>query len=391
MDAWKLPSKGGAMSRITAKDLGDLRESRTGAGRVLSVYLDVDQSKVANLNRRFEGAFESRIQLIGRRFEEEYEQSDFLRCASDVCKLLSTYEPHGRSLVVFAWSTGPVWYREVNVDVGTEVHWGASPYLHPLVEALDEFEPYIVVVADRAHSRIFTVRLGAIEKQAEVHAMGTVRHLKASGTDHLYSQSHIQRKADGNILSHFKRVVEVVDHSGTVHPAARLVLAGNAEAVSELFRLLPKPLRCRVAGSAVMPANAGEAEILEGTLALARRAERLQEVEKVERLLTSAAKGDRASVTLPSTLQAFNEDRVRELVYAEGFSAAGAVCETCHVLYPSEEMNCEVCGMPVKPADDLIENAISAAMASGASVEQVRGPAAEKLRAAGGIGAFLRF
>ena len=110
------------MSRITAKDLGELRGSRIGAGKVLSVYLDVDQSKAANLNRRFECAFESRIQLIERKFEEEYEESDFMRCVDDVRKLLLTCEPHGRSLVIFAWSTGPIWFREVNVDVGTEVH-----------------------------------------------------------------------------------------------------------------------------------------------------------------------------------------------------------------------------------------------------------------------------
>ncbi len=379
------------MSGITAKDLGDLREARASAGRVLSIYLDVDQSKAANLSRGFESAFESRIQLIARGFEEEYEQADFLHCVEDVRKLLSSYEPHTHSLVVFASSTGPIWFREVNVEVGTEVHWGAAPYLHPLVEVLDEFETYIVVVADRAHSRVFTVRLGTIEKQAEIHALGTVRHLKTSGTDHLYSQSHIQRKADGNVLSHFKRVVEVLDHVANLNPVSRLVLAGNAEATSELFRLLPKSFRGRVAGSAMISGNAAEREILGATLALASRAERLQEMEKVERLMTSAAKGDKAVVTFPETLNAFNEDRVRELVYAEGFSAAGGICKGCQVMFPSDDVNCEICGMPVKPADDLIENAIGVALADGAVVEQLRGPAAVKLRAVGGIGAFLRF
>src|SRR5262249_3532836 len=124
---------------------------------------------------------------------------------------------------------------------------------------------------------------------------------------------------------------------------------------------------------------------------LARRAERIEELEKVDRLLTSSAKSDKAVVTIPRTPQAFNEDRVRELVYAEGFSAVGGVCDTCHVMFPSDDMNCEICGMPVKSADDLIENSIAAALAVGAAVEQVRGPAAEKLRTAGGIGAFLRF
>jgi peptide chain release factor subunit 1 len=378
------------MSKITAKDVGELRET-SSAGRVLSVYLDVDQSKGANLNRRFLRAFESQVQLIGRTFEEEYEQSDFARCVEDVWNLLLTYEPRGRSLVIFARSAGPLWFREVNVDVGTHVHWGNSPYLHTLVETLDEFEPYIVALTDRAHARIFTVRLGAIEKQDEIYARGTVRHLKASGTDHLYSQSHIQRKADENILAHMKRVVAGLEMVEKTTPTARLFLAGNAEPVSELFRLLPKRLRGRVAGSAVMPGDAPEAQILETTLALARRAERVDELEKVERLLTSSAKGDKAVVTFPHTLKAANENRIRELVYAEGFSAAGGICEACQVMFPTDEMNCEMCGMPVKSGDDLIENTVAAALAAGAAVEQVRGPAAVKLQNAGGIGAFLRF
>ncbi len=54
-------------------------------------------------------------------------------------------------------------------------------------------------------------------------------------------------------------------------------------------------------------------------------------------------------------------------------------------------MNCDFCGLPVKPADDLVETAIGMALAEGAVIEQVRGEAAAKLKAAGGIGAFLRY
>ena len=61
------------------------------------------------------------------------------------------------------------------------------------------------------------------------------------------------------------------------------------------------------------------------------------------------------------------------------------------VMFASDDVNCEICGMPVKSADDLVENSIAAALTAGAAIEQVRGPAAEKLRNAGGIGAFLRF
>ena len=379
------------MGRITIKDLGDLPESRAGAGRVLSVYLDVDQAKAANLNRGFEGAFESRIKTVARGFEEEYEQRDFDRCADDVRKLLSNYEPHARSIVIFARSAGPVWFREVNVNLNTEVHWGNKPYIHPLVEALDEFETYMVVVTDRSHSRLFTVRLGTIEKQGEIYALGPVRHLKTAGTDHLYSQSHIQRKADENSLSHLKRVVEIVDHVASLNPFSRLVLAGNAEATSELFRLLPKAVRLRVATFAAISANAPGKEVFERTMASVTRAERDQEVTKAGRLITSAAKGEKAVVGIPDTMNAFKQKRVRELVYAEGLSAVCGICDACHVMFPSDDVICDICGMPVKSADDLIEMAISFALADGASVEQLRGPAAGSLRTVGGIGAFLRF
>jgi hypothetical protein len=379
------------MSKITSKDLGGLQESSAGEGRVLSVYLDVDQSRAANLNRGFERAFESKIKTISRRFEEEYEESDFARCVQDIQKLLSGYEPRARGLVAFVRSAGPIWFREVNVGLDTEVHWGPSPYLHPFVEVLDEFEPYVVVVADRAHSRVFTVRLGLIEKKAEIQAFGLVRHLRSSGTDHLYSQSHLQRKADEHVLSQFKRVIEVLDHVMSTNPGSRIALAGNADSTSGLFRLMPRSMRRRVAGSAVISAAAPEKEILERTLALAGRAERIQEREKVERLITSAAKDGKAVLSLPETLKAFNERRVHELVYAEGFSAAGGVCESCNLLSASDDVPCNLCGMPVKPAEDLIELMVSGVLAAGASVEQLRIPAADKLREAGGVGAFLRF
>jgi peptide subunit release factor 1 (eRF1) len=141
----------------------------------------------------------------------------------------------------------------------------------------------------------------------------------------------------------------------------------------------------------VIAAGAPEKEVLDRTLALAGRAERVQEMEKIERLITSAAKDGKAVVTLPETLKAFNQRRIRELVYAEGFSAEGGICENCRLLFPSFDVNCEVCGMPAKPADDLVECLTSGLLAEGASIEQLRGPAAEKLRDFRGIGAFLRF
>ncbi len=376
---------------ISKTDLAAVNEYRMAVGRVLSVYLDVDQAHAENLNRNFAAAFESKIKEAGRTFEEEYEQRDFEACASEVRKVLKAYQPRGRGLVIFARSTGSVWMRELNVPVVTEVFWGATAHVQQFLEALDEFETYGVVLTDRSYSRIFTVKLGTIEKHAEIHAMRGVRHLKTAGTDHLYSQSHLQRKADEHALSHLKRVVELLDHFAKSKPFDRLVLAGASEATSELFRLLPKTLRHKVIASATLSANAPESRIVEEVLFLGRKAERAHELQTVEVLATASAKGEHGVTTLPETLAALNDKRVRELVYAEGVLFQGCVCRECDALFATDTMNCDFCGMPAKPDDDLMEAIIAKALAEGATIEQVRGEAAEKLRAVGGIGAFLRY
>ena len=107
-------------------------------------------------------------------------------------------------------------------------------------------------------------------------------------------------------------------------------------------------------------------------------------------LITASAKAHNAVLQVPETLEALNERRVRELVYAHGFMARGGICNECHAIFPNDTMNCGFCGLPVKPDEDLVETVIGIAILEGAAVEQLRGEAAEKLKAAGGIGAFLR-
>ena len=68
----------------------------------------------------------------------------------------------------------------------------------------------------------------------------------------------------------------------------------------------------------------------------------------------------------------------------------GCVCLECGALFPNF-LNCEFCGIPAKADDDLMEAIIAKALAEGATIEQVRGEAAEKLKSVGGIGAFLRY
>jgi peptide chain release factor subunit 1 len=376
---------------VTKTDLASLHEFEFSPGRVLSVYLDVDQSKAANLNRGFEAALERELQAISRTFDDESALRDFESCADRAREFVAKYVPGGRGLVVYAKSNRSMWARELTVPTETCVRWGEAAYLHPLVEALDEYERYGLVLVDRLHAYIYTVFLGQIEKRAEIHGLGRVRHVKSAGRDHLYSQARFQRRADEHIHSHLKRVVEILETFHKTAPFERLVLSGTNEATSEMYRVLPKWMRTRVVGSLALPTGATDGEILAAVKTLENNVERGFEIAYVEKLMDAAGGSQKATASASETFRALNENRVLEFVYAEDCPMEGGRCSECGAVYASPDLSCDYCNIPVDAVEDVIECAASQALATGASIEQLRGEAAERLNALGGVGAFLRY
>ena len=98
---------------------------------VLSVYLDVDQSR-ANLKREFAARLTARVRALEQQLAES-EREAFRADAERVQRFVAGHEPHGKTLVVFADdSTDLFWSRELRVSLPTDVRWDPTPYLRPL-------------------------------------------------------------------------------------------------------------------------------------------------------------------------------------------------------------------------------------------------------------------
>src|SRR5438132_18444 len=118
---------------LSKTDLASVNECKATSGQVLSIYLDIDQSKAENLNRKFEATFESKIQELARAVQGDVGRSasaiarsdkkrqDFDICVAEARKVLAAYEPHARGLVIFARPNGSIWMRELNVPITTEI------------------------------------------------------------------------------------------------------------------------------------------------------------------------------------------------------------------------------------------------------------------------------
>jgi peptide chain release factor subunit 1 len=366
------------------------REAKPGSP-VLSVYLDTDQSREINIERGFEVVLKDMLREIRQKLDKEARQ-EFDADAERIRQFVEDYRDVKRGLVIFSdASEGFLWTRELNVRVRNGARWNDTTYLRPLIEILDEYERYAVVLTDRKKARFFTIYLGEIEEHAQAEAQLDVTRVNEVGTDHIESQMTVQHKADQHAHNHLKHVAELTARLASIREFDRLILAGTDEATSELSALLPKALQAKVVRQISLPINGSDALVLDMTLKIEAEVEREREEELVKQLITAAHKHQKAVIKLTPTVHALQEQRVWRLVYADGFTPPGAQCVNCLALYAEEKEVCDYCGQAVKSVSDFIDRAAERVLEMDGTVEQVRGAAAELLEQEGSIGALLRF
>ena len=377
---------------ISKADIEQIVERKAVPGSpVLSVYLDIDQTKANNLQRRFEASLNNMLRSIEARLDEKQLQS-FSADAARVRRFVSGLEPEGKGLILFCDdSENFFWAREIKPSVRNNARWSDTPYIRPMLEILDEYERYGVLLVDKAHARLFTVFIGEIAEHYDALAPAPVRHIKTSGTDHILSETRFQHKADMHVHWHLKHVAEKLDKLVDQYALDRLLLTGPVEATSELQHLLSKRVRNRVIERLSLPINASEHEVLEEALRVERRVEREMEKQIVEELIAGGDGHHPFTHGLEPTVRALCEERIWRLVYAGGFSPSGGQCANCGMLFARTDGSCDYCGGAIKPVDDLLEQMLERVLEQDGKIEEVKSDAAIRLQQVGNIGAILRF
>lgn len=350
---------------------------------VLSVYLDVDQSKASNLNRHFEVALKDMLRPLEAPLDKKQLQS-FAADAERVEQFVSGFEPGGKGLIIFCDDSENFWWaRGINVSVRNSVRWSDTAYTLPLLEIFDEYERYGVVLVDRTRARLFTVFMGEIEEHREALVPDLFK-------DIIVSRKGIQNKADTHARWQLKHVAEMLDKLVDQYGFDRLVLAGPVEAASELSHQLSKRVRGRVVGRIALPIEANDRKVLDETRKIEQQVEREAEKRLVEELIAADGRHP-VRHGLENTVRALGEGRIWRLIYASGFSSRGSQCPNCAMIFAGTEGSCVYCGGAIEPVDDLVERMVERVLESEGRVEEAEGEAAHRLQQVGGIGAILRF
>lgn len=377
---------------ISHDDLSQLHHYPSGPeSLILSLYVNIDQSDAANLNR----GFERRVESLFRQAAENQNSHEASRQRFDaecqrVRQFLRDYVPKGKALVVFSDSKQDFWWqRDLQVELPTGLRWSPQLWVRPLLDVIEEQDRFGVVLIDKHHARILAVDAGGIEQQAEITSDVPNKHA-TTGTDHIWSQGQMDRDHTNHVQSHAKRAADELASVIDRMKLKRIVIGGPVEATSVFTSVLPKRIQQMIIGTISAPVDANHDRLLTELRVVQEKAEHEDEARIVDAMITAAMKGERAVLGVWDTLGAIHAGRVYRLVVARDFRVEGKECSACHVLVANVAEKCSFCGGRLDAADDLVNRASHRVLDMGGKVQLVSGEAAAKLAEAG-IGAVLRF
>jgi peptide subunit release factor 1 (eRF1) len=380
------------VSELTNERLRHLAEVRPPHGKVLSLFLNLDPSWFGTPQARAT-EIRSLLDAADRRVRSEsngLSHEDLMALRRDVERTREYFEgdfsaegAHG--LAVFSCSPIDL-FETIRLarPVSTDVVIADSPYVEPLA-ALGVAARWCVALINRAHARIL---IGTAESMAEVDRIkDDVHGWHDQGG---WSQSRYQRGIEHEVAEHVKRAADVLFRRYQSQPFDRLVIGTPDELWPVVEHSLHSYLRERIAGRIHVDIdNAQVDEIHRVATPVFEADERRHEREALDRLNEGLSTGHKAAAGLENVLEALTERRVETLLVADGFKTPGTRCPKCGWLGPSGRRECPADGTALRDCEDVVDEAIQAALAQSAEVLLVRDN--PDLGPLGSIGAILRF
>jgi peptide subunit release factor 1 (eRF1) len=385
---------------LRPQDLGDLAE--TDRRDVISVYLDVDATKPENQAASPAYVIWLRNALretVDRLFEDKRRVAD--EPAMAVLRFVESMKPEGRGLAIFA---APNLWRHflLPFPLPNRVAYGL-PDLIPLLWAMDEYEPYAVLVVDREHARILVTSVGGarVVEEEELELDTSDWRFKA-GRQPSFTKATGTGASRGTQRDTF--VARVDDHVrrfwlGAAEAAARrldelqirrLIIGGQEEAAGAVREMLPEPARGKVVGIVPLPAHAELPVIRERTLPVALEEERRRDTELVARVLEGATARSGGVLGKVATVEALQEGQALTVIAHRDLAGEVWQCTQCQFVSGRAVERCPACGGSVE-ALPLAQALPLLARRGGAGIEFVGEEAGAGLRPHDGLGAILRY
>ncbi|MBV9603911.1 MAG: hypothetical protein JO027_02320 [Solirubrobacterales bacterium] len=379
---------------VAADPARRLIEHRTGRP-VISLYLDLDRERFATAPTR-SAQIRSLIDQASRELDAAngLSHDELVGLRNDLQRLdayLNSREPPFQgagALGVFCSGQDELFeVIQLSRPVPGRVVIGRSPYVEPLVTALQR-RRWLVALVSRRAGRVLGGAVDSLREHANFDEYVHGQHDQGG-----WSQARYERSIEKDTDDHLRRVAEGVNQRFREERFHRVALGGPVEIVPRLEAFLSAEVKACLAPGRIEVdlSSAGDEEIGHALAQLVLDDEKQCEREALDRLAAGVGSGGRGVGGPESTLEALNERRVQTLLLEPGFDRRGSRCQSCGLLMLEEPQGgrCPADGGPLEALEHMREAAIEATLAQGGDVMVVRHhPDLGPLQ---GIGAILRF
>lgn len=370
--------------------LTELKEisSYNGKGAYfVSLYLNVDPTfnkkgdYIVHLKNMLKNSAESLDRAIYKRVRDDFEKIEH--------HVLTNKRTFKKGLAVFSSKEAQIWKQyNLGVPLKNELIVDKTFYIKPLMDVLDNYQRYGVLLVGKDSARIFIVHLGEIVEYGEVHTADIPgKHKKGAWFG--LSQNHYERHINFHVGIHLKDVIEKLETFLSREYIGRLILGGSEEAVSMVRGMLHKTVLDKIIGNVKIEMFAKSDEVLSKVEPILSSYEKNKEEETIKQLISKAMKNESAALGIENVLNAIQEQRVMKLILASSFKQNGYNCKTCGFLTTQIINSCPYCKGAFEEVDNMVDLAAQKSIQQGALIEVVTEN--KSLLDAGGIGAFLRF
>lgn len=294
-----------------------------------------------------------------------------------------------KGLAILSSQENKFWKEfHLSVPLKNEIIVDNTPYIKPLLDILDNYQRYAILLVGKESARLFLVHLGEIEEYIEVHSDDVPGKHKKGGWFSLSEKSY-ERHTDYHVSLHLKDVLKQLDSFLSREYVGRLIIGGSEEAFAKVKAMLPQVVADKIIGTFQAEMFANIKEILDKVEPILKASEEEKEAETIDDLHTKAMKNENAVLGIENVLNAIQEGRIMRLIFTKDFKNSGLACKNCGYLTIQNVTNCPYCKGKIQKVKYIVDLIAQKAVEQGAIVEVASENS--KLKESGSIGAFLRF
>lgn len=374
---------------------------RTDRLGVLSVYVNTDPRRDPNLQgaaidvkNRFRELQSRIVGDIGAK--EGREVIAALERLREQVEDLTSPPASGRSRIVFAaLDSGWMLRLESAMPVTNRVVLGDTPFIHPLLELLDEGRAAGVVLISAQEARVLEWRAGALQllrriEQPYVQAPHERAGQIGGGPDGQFNtpmREQRQARDRDRMLQFLDRVADVTADLAGYRGWERILVSGGERWTEPAVARFPRALRDKVFADARIFNGRNDVELAAAVTEWVHDQHAEHERQLLEHVRDVAGSG-RAALGLSEVTAVLNAGRAAHLVYDPQVRYQGTVGAD-GTLYGGDEVGPNA--SPVTAEPRLTERLVERALMTGARISPVDGAADAGLKDAEGVAALLRW